>query len=85
MGCGQLSVTGSGAGVPTPTTLIPGQYTGTEPGLVIDIYFPIPSSYTVAGISTWPEACISHWPNLLDQTYYGSCYNSAYFPSHDYL
>lgn len=78
MGCAQLSVTGSGAGTPSPTTTIPGQYTADEAGLVLNIYYPIPTSYSAPGISTWPEACISHWPNLVDQTYYGACYNSAY-------
>lgn len=78
MGCAQLSVTGSGAGTPSPVTEIPGAYTADEDGLVLNIYYPIPTSYTAPGISTWPEACISHWPNLVDQTYYGACYNSAY-------
>lgn len=76
IGCAQLTVTGSGAGTPSPVASIPGEYTGTEAGLVLDIYYPIPTSYSYAGISTWPDACVSHWPNLVDQTYYGSCYNS---------
>lgn len=76
IGCAQLSVTGSGSGSPSPLTTIPGEYTGYEAGLIIDIYYPIPTNYTAPGISTWPEACISHWPNLVDQTYYGMCYNS---------
>lgn len=78
IGCAQLSVTGSGSGSPSPLTTIPGEYTGYEAGLIIDIYYPIPTNYTAPGISTWPEACISHWPNLVDQTYYGMCYNSKY-------
>ncbi|ROW08354.1 hypothetical protein VMCG_03241 [Cytospora schulzeri] len=77
MGCAQLSVSGSGAGTPSPTSKIPGQYTGHEDGLIIDIYYPIPTNYTAPGISTWPEACVSHWPNLEGQTYLGLCYNST--------
>lgn len=76
VGCAQLSLTSSGSGTPSPVSSIPGQYTGYEAGLIIDIYYPIPTNYTAPGISTWPEACISHWPNLDDQTYYGLCYNS---------
>lgn len=78
IGCAQLSVTGSGAGSPSPVTSIPGQYTGYEAGLILNIYYPIPTNYTAPGISTWPDACVSHWPNLLDQTYYGVCYNSEW-------
>lgn len=80
VGCAQLSVSGDGAGTPSPVSSIPGQYTGYEAGLIIDIYYPIPTNYTAPGISTWPEACISHWPNLVDQTYYGTCYNSKLRP-----
>ncbi|ROW07487.1 hypothetical protein VPNG_07084 [Cytospora leucostoma] len=77
IGCAQLSVTGDGTGSPSPTSSIPGQYTGYEPGLIIDIYYPIPTNYTAPGISTWPTACVSHWPNLEGQKYYGVCYNST--------
>lgn len=76
IGCAQLSLTSSGSGSPSPVASIPGEYTGYEAGLIIDIYYPIPTNYTAPGISTWPDACISHWPNLVDQTYYGLCYNS---------
>ncbi|ORY57008.1 glycosyl hydrolase family 61-domain-containing protein [Pseudomassariella vexata] len=73
MGCAQLSVTGSGAGVPSPTTKIPGLYTGEEDGLVINIYYPIPTSYTAPGIATWPTDCVSHEANLEGQTFQGMC------------
>lgn len=77
IGCAQLSLTGGASSAsPSPVSSIPGQYTGYEAGLIIDIYYPIPTNYTAPGISTWPDACISHWPNLVDQTYYGLCYNS---------
>lgn len=75
VGCAQLSVTGSGAGSPSPVTKIPGQYTGYESGLIIDIYYPIPTNYTAAGEVTWPGACDSHTANLEGQTYLGLCVN----------
>lgn len=83
VGCAQLSLTSSGSGSPSPVASIPGEYTGYEAGLIIDIYYPIPTNYTAPGISTWPDACISHWPNLVDQTYYGLCYNSESLFSSD--
>ena len=36
--CGQLNVTGGGAGVPTPLVSFPGAYKATDPGIMIDIY-----------------------------------------------
>ncbi|KAI0126700.1 glycosyl hydrolase family 61-domain-containing protein [Xylariales sp. AK1849] len=73
MGCAQLSVTGDGVGNPGPTTSIPGQYTGYEAGLIINIYYPIPTNYTAPGVVTWPDACDSHTANLEGQTYLGMC------------
>ncbi|KAH8681544.1 glycosyl hydrolase family 61-domain-containing protein [Xylariales sp. PMI_506] len=73
MGCAQLTVSGDGAGTPSPTTSIPGQYTGYEPGILIDIYYPIPTNYTAPGIGTWPDDCVSHEANLEGQTYLGMC------------
>ncbi|KAH6659884.1 glycosyl hydrolase family 61-domain-containing protein [Truncatella angustata] len=73
MGCAQLSVTGDGAGSPSPVTSIPGQYTGYEAGLIINIYYPIPTNYTAPGEATWPDACDSHEANLEGQTYLGMC------------
>lgn len=73
IGCAQLTVTGSGAGVPSPTVSIPGVYTGDEAGLVINIYYPIPTSYTVAGPATWPSACEDHTANFEGQTSDGDC------------
>ncbi|KAJ7625909.1 glycoside hydrolase family 61 protein [Roridomyces roridus] len=42
--CGQISVTNGGTGTPGPLVAIPGVY--TEPGILINIYYPIPTSYT---------------------------------------
>ncbi|OJD38678.1 glycosyl hydrolase family 61 [Diplodia corticola] len=53
--CAQIKVTGSGSGSPAPTVKIPGVYTGEEPGLKINIYWPIPTNYTMPGPAVWPE------------------------------
>ncbi len=42
--CGQIAVTGGGSGTPTPTVAFPGAYTATDPGILLDIYYPIVSS-----------------------------------------
>ncbi|KAJ7050360.1 glycosyl hydrolase family 61-domain-containing protein [Mycena amicta] len=52
--CAQLSVTGGGTGTPGPLVAFPGAYTGMEPGILINIYFPIPTNYTQPGPPVWP-------------------------------
>ncbi|THH28705.1 hypothetical protein EUX98_g5485 [Antrodiella citrinella] len=47
MECGQLSVTGGGSTTPA-TVSFPGAYSGTDPGIKINIYEPL-SSYTIPG------------------------------------
>ncbi|KAH9848011.1 glycoside hydrolase family 61 protein [Lenzites betulinus] len=51
--CGQIKVTGGGEGTPGPLVAIPGVYTGEEPGILIDIYWPIPRNYTQPGPAVW--------------------------------
>ncbi|KAJ0115180.1 glycosyl hydrolase family 61 [Diaporthe amygdali] len=75
IGCAQLTVTGSGAGSPSPTVKIPGVYDGTEDGIVINLYYPAPTSYDAPGPVTWPNACIDHTANYADQTSDGDCTN----------
>jgi hypothetical protein len=36
--CGQLTVTGGGAGSPSPLVAFPGAYVATDPGIKINIY-----------------------------------------------
>ncbi|KAG8959819.1 hypothetical protein FRC03_007449 [Tulasnella sp. 419] len=52
--CGQINVTGGGSGSPSPLVAIPGVYTGNEPGILINIYWPIPTTYTQPGPAVWP-------------------------------
>ncbi|EQB48529.1 cellulose-growth-specific protein [Colletotrichum gloeosporioides Cg-14] len=47
--CAQIKVTGSGSGQFSPTVRFPGVYTGNEPGILINIYYPVPTSYTIPG------------------------------------
>ncbi|KZV75937.1 lytic polysaccharide monooxygenase [Peniophora sp. CONT] len=51
--CGQINVTGGGSGSPSPKVAIPGVYTGKEPGILINIYSPIPATYTQPGPAVW--------------------------------
>ncbi|KAF5384058.1 hypothetical protein D9615_003146 [Tricholomella constricta] len=51
--CGQINVTGGGSGSPKPLVAIPGVYTGNEPGILINIYWPIPTSYVQPGPAVW--------------------------------
>ncbi|ESK86397.1 glycoside hydrolase family 61 protein [Moniliophthora roreri MCA 2997] len=53
IGCAQVEVTGGGNGTPGPLVSIPGVYTGNEPGILINIYYPIPTSYTQPGPAVW--------------------------------
>ncbi|KAJ8480807.1 hypothetical protein ONZ45_g3092 [Pleurotus djamor] len=55
IGCAQINVVGGGNGVPFPTTSFPGAYSGTEPGIVLNIY-NLPagySGYTPPGPPVW--------------------------------
>lgn len=51
--CGQIVVTGGGNGSPGPLVAIPGVYTGYEPGIMLNIYYPIPTNYTQPGPAVW--------------------------------
>ncbi|KAI1383917.1 glycoside hydrolase family 61 protein [Hypoxylon trugodes] len=47
--CAQLTVTGGGSKTPTNLVSFPGAYKATDPGLLINIYYPVPTSYTAPG------------------------------------
>jgi len=47
--CGQITVTGGGTKAGTPLVSFPGAYSASDPGLLINIYWPIPTSYTPPG------------------------------------
>ncbi|KAF8591017.1 lytic polysaccharide monooxygenase [Ramaria rubella] len=49
MECGQLNISG-GSGSETPATVsFPGAYKGTDPGITINIYYPVVTNYTIPG------------------------------------
>ncbi|KAJ6453558.1 glycoside hydrolase [Mycena sanguinolenta] len=58
--CAQVEVCGTGT--PGPLVEFPGEYTTNshpvlqEPGILIDIYYPIPATYTQPGPPIWPAA-----------------------------
>ncbi|KAG9054944.1 hypothetical protein FS842_003721 [Serendipita sp. 407] len=51
--CAQLKVTGGGNGNPSPLVSFPGAYSPQDPGILINIYWPVPTSYTPPGPSVW--------------------------------
>jgi len=48
MECAQINVTGGGTAQPA-TVSFPGAYSGTDPGITIDIYYPTVTNYTIPG------------------------------------
>ncbi|AEO71030.1 bd4747a7-1240-49b0-bde6-b62f5255f82d [Thermothielavioides terrestris] len=47
--CAQLSVTGGGSTEPPNKVAFPGAYSATDPGILINIYYPVPTSYQNPG------------------------------------
>lgn len=56
LACGQLTVTGGGSGSPSPKVAIPGVYKATDPGILINLYYPVPTSYTMPGPAVWGDS-----------------------------
>lgn len=52
-GCGQVSVSGGGNGNPGPKVAFPGAYSGTDPGILIDLNGSPPDEYIFPGPSVW--------------------------------
>jgi hypothetical protein len=50
LACAQITVSG-GTGTYAPKNLvsIPGDYKATDPGILIDIWYPVPQNYTPPG------------------------------------
>jgi hypothetical protein len=49
--CGQVTVTGGGSGTPGPLVSFPGAYKATDPGILIDIYYPVVSTCPGRGVN----------------------------------
>ncbi|KAH8799256.1 glycoside hydrolase family 61 protein [Flagelloscypha sp. PMI_526] len=48
MECAQLQITGGGSTSPA-TVSFPGAYKGTDPGITVNIYYPVLTNYTIPG------------------------------------
>ena len=44
LSCGQINITGGGSGTPGPLVAFPGAYSASDPGLKINIYYPVVST-----------------------------------------
>jgi len=53
LSCGQITVTGGGSGTPGPLVAFPGAYSPTDPGILINIYYPVPTTYIMPGPAIW--------------------------------
>ncbi|KAF4619042.1 hypothetical protein G7Y89_g14804 [Cudoniella acicularis] len=53
LSCAQITVTGGGSGTPSPLVSFPGAYSPTDPGILIQIYYPVPTNYTIPGPKVW--------------------------------
>jgi len=51
--CAQVKVENGGNGSPGPLVAFPGAYKATDPGVQINIYYPLPTSYTPPGPAVW--------------------------------
>ncbi|KAL6702691.1 hypothetical protein ACN47E_001238 [Coniothyrium glycines] len=51
--CAQLKVQNGGNGAPGPLVSFPGAYKATDPGIQLNIYYPVPTSYTAPGPAVW--------------------------------
>ncbi|KAL9114937.1 MAG: hypothetical protein Q9227_001180 [Pyrenula ochraceoflavens] len=61
MGCAQISVASQSTSTVDPgyLTKIPGVYIDDEPGIVINLYYPIPTVYYMPGPAVWPDTSTS--------------------------
>jgi len=53
LSCGQITVTNGGSGTPGPLAAFPGAYSATDPGILININYPVPTTYTFPGPAVW--------------------------------
>ncbi|KAF8473281.1 glycoside hydrolase, partial [Kalaharituber pfeilii] len=47
--CANLEISGNGDGVPSETVKFPGAYKSDDPGIFLNIYWPVPTSYVIPG------------------------------------
>jgi len=51
--CAQIKVENGGNGSPGPLVSFPGAYKADDPSIKINIYYPVPTSYTPPGPAVW--------------------------------
>jgi hypothetical protein len=51
--CAQIQVTGSGSGTPSPLVSLPGAYSSSDPGIVVDIWSKPLDNYVGPGPAIW--------------------------------
>lgn len=51
--CAQIKVNGGGSGTPGPLVSFPGAYKASDAGIQLNIYYPVPTSYTPPGPAVW--------------------------------
>jgi hypothetical protein len=51
--CAQIKVENGGNGTPGPKVAFPGAYKATDPGIQLNIYYPVPTSYVPPGPAVW--------------------------------
>jgi hypothetical protein len=51
--CAQIKVENGGSGSPGPMIAFPGGYKADDKGILINIYYPVPTSYTPPGPAVW--------------------------------
>lgn len=52
MSCYAINVTGGGSANPSGVRL-PGAYSPNDPGILINIWYPVPQTYKVPGPAVW--------------------------------
>lgn len=53
IGCGQVTITGSGNGTPEPLVAFPGAYKAGDKGIFNNFNYPKPVNYVPAGPPVW--------------------------------
>ena len=47
--CAQITINGGGTATPGPKVALPGAYTPTDPGIMVNLNYPVPTTYINAG------------------------------------
>jgi hypothetical protein len=53
LSCAQINVQNGGSGSPSPLVSFPGAYKNTDAGILVNIYYPIPTNYKPPGPAVW--------------------------------